>query len=80
MLVWSLIARPLLAGCGPEKRNVPVNRNDYKELQKFVNDGHQPWRLDAKPVAAEQVLKLEHVSEGYDVFSVPLNRVKETQR
>ncbi len=28
-------------------------------MQDFVNDGHQPWRQDAEPVAAEELLKYE---------------------
>ena len=79
VLVCSVIARPLLAGCGPEKRRLPVNRDWYKEVQEFVNDGHEPWRQDAMPVAAEEVLTLEHrPQQDWDVFAVPLKLVEET--
>ena len=81
VLAWSLIAVPLLAGRKTDRQKLPVNQDDYKEVQKFVNEGHEPWRQDAEPVAAEQVLTLEHTpQQDWNVFAVPLIRIEETER
>ncbi len=51
------------------------------DQQKFVNDGHEPWRLEAESVAAEELLKYEGASfPKHDVASVHLDTVVLTQR
>jgi hypothetical protein len=78
--LWIILA---LAACAPpiafcqncswEGRDIPIDRNAAKRLQNHVNQGHEPWRLDAQAVAGEQLLVLEpdsdktHSVYGYDL-------------
>ncbi len=48
------------AQCSSEVHQIPISRGSYQKLQIFVNQGHQPWRLDARLVAIAQFLALEH--------------------
>jgi hypothetical protein len=82
-LVLAVCVQSLAAStpCASEKRSTPVNHKEYEELQEFVNAGHQPWRMDARAVAAEQVLLLEMVTkDDKDVYTLPLSLVEQDGR
>ncbi|MBI5844771.1 MAG: hypothetical protein HZB23_08915 [Deltaproteobacteria bacterium] len=52
---------PDVGKCGPEKHHVvkmTVNIENERQLQKAVNDGHQPWRLAPADVAHAAVLSV----------------------
>ncbi len=49
-------------------------------MQDFVNDGHQPWRLNSQPVAAEKALQLDNTpKEQWNVYAVPATPVSESE-
>jgi hypothetical protein len=57
-----------------------VDKRTYEQLQHFVNEGHEPWRLDSQAVAATQILALEKVPKGqWDPYLLPLTVVQESQ-
>jgi hypothetical protein len=57
-----------------------VNKQAYEQLQDFVNEGHEPWRLDSQAVAASQVFALEGTPKArWDLYSLPLTTVQETK-
>lgn len=66
------------ADCIVKEHNYPVSQKRYKELQKYVNKGHQPWHTDAAAVATSQILAIEHVAkEDWDVYGLPLKPILE---
>lgn len=68
------------AQCSPKTGRQPVLKKDYEDLQRWVNDGHEPWRMDANAVAAEALLKFRDASKDeWDVYRVNLKTVQETQ-
>src|SRR4051812_8887204 len=71
--LFVLIGIPGPAFCGERHicKTLAVTRpmrSQVIELQKLVNNGHEPWWLDANAVAAQEVLKRENTAkEHYDV-------------
>ncbi len=64
------LALPLgnLRACGEQtivKTNA-INRAALRELQRAVNDGHDPWRLDAVSVAALELVSQAPELQGLD--------------
>jgi|SRR5579864_2023549 len=53
---------------------------EVKALQKWVNDGHEPWRLDAASVASAQVLELDPALKGVHPNSLPVRQESATTR
>ncbi|MDT8070171.1 MAG: hypothetical protein ROO76_18550 [Terriglobia bacterium] len=71
---------PAIQPCKPIKHTIKVDRAAVKQLQVFVNEGHEPWRMDAKSVAAERILLLRKVkTTDHDVFNVPLEQVSSSE-
>ncbi len=69
------------SNCTAQTRKLVVDRKQYKALQRLVNQGHQPWRMDAWDVASEEILTLENVPEQqYNVFRVPVRKIIETKQ
>lgn len=68
------------AQCPAKAGKQRVVRKDYENLQRWVNQGHQPWRLDARPVAGATILEVEGAPKGSDAYQVPLRTVTETHR
>jgi hypothetical protein len=51
-----------------------------QQVQQFVNDGHQPWRLDSQPVAAEKALQLDNTPKNqWNVYGVPASLVSQSK-
>ena len=50
--------------CSMRMHHLTVNQHRSESIQRYVNLGHQPWRLDASAVAGEQVLLLEKIPKG----------------
>lgn len=62
--------------CKPIKHTIKVDRAAVKQVQIFVNEGHEPWRMDAQSVAAERILFLRKVKRvDYDALKVSLEQV-----
>jgi hypothetical protein len=82
--LFVLIGIPGPAFCGERHicKTLAVTRptrSQVIELQKLVNNGHEPWWLDANAVAAQEVLKRENTAkEHYDVYGVPLTELRKT--
>ncbi len=61
-LLWGFtLAAPFasVAQCRPHtavRRNA-VNQADIEELQRRVNEGDDPWRVEARPVAYEELVR-----------------------
>jgi hypothetical protein len=87
MLRLGVIASLLCVGslsvvgqCSSRTQVEHVDRHAYEQLQQFVNEGHEPWRLDSQAVAASEVLTLEKVpKEQWDVYTVHLTAIQETE-
>jgi hypothetical protein len=45
--------------CTTKRMGKRVDRTAVLGLQRWVNDGHEPWRMDASPVAAEEIVNLD---------------------
>lgn len=58
----------------------PVSKRSYEKLQRYVNEGHQPWRTDGPAVASEELLMLEKRADRENVYTLPLKAIEETQR
>jgi hypothetical protein len=57
---------------------IKLKRAEFYALQRFVNAGHEPWRLQSVPVAAEEILRRENTpKERWDVFGIRLSPVSE---
>lgn len=70
-----------MSQCSQEMGHQSVVKKDYKELQRWVNDGHEPWRMDASAVAAEEILKIQNAPQGqWDVYRARLKIVRKTGR
>lgn len=66
--------------CSSRTQVEHVDKHVYEQLQQFVNEGHEPWRLDSQAVAATEVLTVEKVpKEQWDVYSVHLKAIQETE-
>jgi len=69
------------AQCSSHVQAKELDKKVWGQLQQFVNEGHQPWRLDSYAVAGEEVLRLDQTpKEQWDVYGVPLNLVEQTER
>ena len=67
--------------CPSHASNLKIDVKAYERMQQFVNEGHEPWRLDSQAVAAEQVLKEEKTpKEQWNVYTLPLEPIEETQQ
>lgn len=44
-----------------------MSREETLELQRIVNEGHQPWRRNAESVAAEELSRLILERDGYQL-------------
>lgn len=63
LIAWVLCVSSWTAvgQCSSRTQVEHVDKQAYEQLQQFVNEGHEPWRLDPQAVAASQVLTLEKV-------------------
>lgn len=69
------------AQCAAKAGQQRVVKKDLMELQRWVNDGHEPWRTDASAVAAETLFRIQNApTDQWDVYRLKLKRVQETQR
>jgi len=71
--VWGCIilvisTQALMAQCTVDKHELPIDRSKARELQRAVKQGHQPWRLDSRPVAGSVLNQLRKNTE--DVYRV----------
>src|SRR4051812_7281518 len=67
--------------CTVRVQKLKVIKKDYRDLQRFVNEGHQPWRLTAYVVANNEILVfLKTQKTAWDVFALPVRAVEEGQR
>jgi hypothetical protein len=79
LLCGSFEAHSGAAQCSPKAGEQRVDRAAYEKLQLFVNDGHQPWRLDGPAVVREKLFEIEDGLKERDVFNVPLKSIRVTQ-
>lgn len=79
VLMKGLVILALLPGaqpCRPIRHTIKVDRAAVKQLQIFVNEGHESWRMDARSVAAERILLLRKIkTKDHDVFKVHLRKL-----
>ena len=50
-------AMPGAENCTHKNWKWKVDRKAALELQQFVNDGHEPWRMDVTGTVAEQAIE-----------------------
>jgi len=73
------------AWCSPDSKcqtndvTAPIDRDAEVSLQRFVNEGHQPWRMDSEPVAAEELIRLEYPETRTSVYQVNLRQATESR-
>lgn len=61
--------------------NTPAVRKEYKNQQLFVNEGHEPWRLDSNAVASEYLFsKLGVPQAQWDVYRSELHAIAVSDR
>jgi len=75
ILLLSAVSCRAALKCGGKDVTAPVDRGAEIKLQEFVNDGHQPWRMDSESVAAEELIRLEYPDTRTSVTQVKLKRV-----
>jgi len=51
-----LLAWQSAKGCGSTRFEQKLNRKEIENLQRWVDDGHEPWRMDAPQLVANQKL------------------------
>ena len=66
--------------CSSNIQALKLNRAGYRQIQRYVNQGHQPWRLDSNAVAGVVILDLTHAKDRTSAYDVPLVEVSETER
>ena len=74
----SLIGLGAASDCKPGRYRYPIKRSQYEKLQKYVNEGHQPWRTDAPAVAGSELLNRK--GERGNAYGLPLAPVREDER
>jgi hypothetical protein len=78
---WSSIAR---AQCNakPEVLEVSASRSSIERLQKDVIKGHQPWLLDDRSVADDEIDRLDEKYKGgsYVVFLSVMSQEDQTAK
>jgi len=82
-LAFAVCAPLLSAGalCPSNRQTIPVNRKEARRLQSFVNEGHEPWRLDAQAVAAEKIFELEKTpQQNWNLYSLALTQIESNER
>ncbi len=67
------------APCSSKARNLKVERSRYETLQQLVNQGHQPWRLDAPAVAGDLASNLAHSGKNTNAYEMPMTQITETE-
>lgn len=66
--------------CTQHTTKLRVDHKNYQELQRFVNEGHQPWRLDSQAVAGWKALEVDHVPGHPSAYLVDVKLVSEKGR
>jgi len=80
LLGLCLSSSSAIAQCSSEVQVEHVDKKELQQLQQFVNEGHQPWRLDSQAIAAEKALQLDNTSkERWNVYGVPATLVGESE-
>jgi hypothetical protein len=64
--------------CKSGTHKYQIKRSEYEELQKYINEGHQPWRTDAPAVAGSEILNKK--GEQGNAYGLALTLVRETER
>jgi hypothetical protein len=68
------------AQCSSDTRIGKIGRQQVIKLQQFVNEGHQPWRLDSQAVAAATALQLDNASrQESSVYAVPSKLLSQSE-
>jgi hypothetical protein len=80
LLAFFCSSGTILAQCSSQVRVENIDKQKVREIQSVVNDGHQPWRLDAQAVAASKALELDNTpKERWNVYRVPATSVSESE-
>lgn len=63
--------------CPTRKISKKVDRQAVEELQRAINEGHDPWRKDPKAAAALEIMDFDPAYKGtrLSIYSLPLRAV-----
>jgi len=79
LLLCAIPATCAKEDCSSRKIAYPVRHSEYKKLQEFVNEGHQPWRLHAPAVAGSKSASWAYAPSIHcDAYSIPFKEDIET--
>ena len=72
----SVLAWQFPKGCGTRQFNEKLDRKEVEALQPWVNDGHEPWRIDNPELVAHQkLLQLALSVRGFGAHQAPPEQI-----